>query len=247
MMKTTRGIRSQQWICGLAMLLVSMSAWATEYHGQVFVQGVPVPGATVTVTQSGQQFSTVTDEQGVYEFPNLKDGAWKIVIRMRGFATLKGEVTIGPNLPQGKFELTLLGLDQMLGQAKVATHETPPNPQLANRTEKPVAGEKSKSPETTPAMPPPADENNEQAADGLLVNGSDNNAATSKYSLSPAFGNRRPGTRGLYTGGFASAVSDSVFDARPYSLTGFQLPKAPYSLVIAGVTVGGPLMIPHLF
>lgn len=224
------------------LLLGTASAWATEYHGQVFVQGVPVPGATVTLTQGGEKFSIVTDEQGLYEFPNLKDGAWKIEIRMRGFATLKSQVTIGPNLPQGKFELILLGLQQMLGQVKVATPEVPPNPQLATR-----AKEKSKPAEPSTAMPPPSDENNEQTADGLLVNGSDSNAATSKYSLSPAFGNRRPSARGLYTGGFASAVSNSTFDARPYSLTGFQVQKAAYSRVIAGVSLGGPLMIPHLF
>lgn len=224
------------------MLLAAASAWATEYHGQVFVGGVPVPGATVTVTQGGQRVSTVTDDQGVYEFPNLAEGAWKIEIRMRGFATLKSQVTVGPNQPQGKFELTLLGLEQMLGQAKVETPAAPVNPELVKRGK-----EKPNGAEAAAAMPPAAAEENDQAADGLLVNGSDNNAATSKYSLSPAFGNRRPGTRGLYTGGFASAVRNSVFDARPYSLTGFQLPKAAYSQVIAGVTLGGPLMIPHLF
>jgi hypothetical protein len=224
------------------MLLAAASARATEYHGQVFVRGVPVPGATVTLAQDGEHFSTVTDEQGVYEFPDLKDGEWKIEIKMREFATLKSQVTVGANLPQGKFDLTMLGLEQMLDQAKVTTPEATPNPQLASRAE-----EKSKRAETLAAMPPPADETNEQAADGLLINGSDNNAATSKYSLSSAFGNHRPARRGIYTGGFVSAVSNSAFDARPYSLTGFQVPKAAYSRVIAGVSVGGPLMIPHLF
>lgn len=241
-MRRAREFRLRRWVCGFILLFASTSAWATEYHGQVFVQGVPVPGATVTVTQDGQKFSTVTDQQGLYEFPNLNDGAWKIEIRMRGFTTLKSQVTVGPNLPQGKFELTLLGLQQMLGQVKVATPEAPPNPQLANRTKG-----KSKTAEPPAAMPPPSDENHEQTADGLLVNGTDSNAATSKYSLSPAFGNRRPSARGLYTGGFASAVSNSTFDARPYSLTGFQVPKAAYSRIIAGVSLGGPLMIPHLF
>src|SRR6202012_1486722 len=139
------------------------------------------------------------------------------------------------------------GLEQMLGQVKVATPETPPNPQLASRKEKPKAGENSKSAETTAAGPPTAAEKSDQTAGGMLVNGTDNNAATSKYSLSPAFGNRRPGTRGLYTGGVASAVSNSAFDARPYSVTGIEVPKAEYSRVVAGGTLGGPLMIPHLF
>ncbi|HEX4065445.1 MAG TPA: carboxypeptidase-like regulatory domain-containing protein [Acidobacteriaceae bacterium] len=239
-------MRARQWICLLAMLLASAWAWATEYHGQVFVGGVPVPGATVTVTRDGKQLSTVTDEQGLYAFPDLADGSWNLAIQMRGFVTLKSTVTVAPDVPQGKFELTLLDLQKMLVQAKVTHPETPANPQLAGRgEEKPKRAEKA--PESAAMPPPPAAENDEKAADGLLINGSDNNAATSKYSLSPAFGNRRPGTRGLYTGGFASAVSDSVFDARPYSLTGFALPKAAYSRIIAGFTVGGPFIIPHLF
>ena len=42
----------------------------------------------------------------------------------------------------------------------------------------------------------------QQANDGLLINGSVNNAATSQYALSQAFGNNRSG-RSLYTGGFS--------------------------------------------
>ncbi len=60
-------------------------AMASEYHGQVFVGGVPVPGATVTVTQDANRFTTVTDRQGLYEFADLVDGTWKIRIEMRGF------------------------------------------------------------------------------------------------------------------------------------------------------------------
>ena len=80
----------------------------------------------------------------------------------------------------------------------------------------------------------------------MLINGSDNNAATSKYSLAPAFGNRRPGSKALYTGSLGAIVSNSVFDARPYSLTGLDIPKASYSRVAFVGTVGGPLNIPHL-
>lgn len=244
--RNRRQLRAWRWICGLVLALASACAWATEYHGQVFVQGMPIPGATVTVTQEGKTFSTVTDEQGLYAFADLGNGSWNIEIRMRGFELLKSHVTVAPNAAQGKFELTLLPLDQMLAQTKVTTAAAPPNPQLASRVPaKPKHEEKA--PEQAAMPPAPSDENNDAAADGLLINGSDNNAATSKYSLSPAFGNHRPGTRGLYTGGFASAVSNSAFDARPYSLTGFQVPKAAYSRIIAGFTVGGPFIIPHLF
>ncbi|HLJ77073.1 MAG TPA: carboxypeptidase-like regulatory domain-containing protein, partial [Acidobacteriaceae bacterium] len=241
------GLRARKWVLVLALLLASACAWATEYHGQVFVEGVPVPGATVTLTREGKTFSTVTDVQGIYAFADVAVGTWKIEIQMRGFETLHSEVTVAPNAPQGKFDLTLLPMDQLLAQTRVTAAAAAPNPQLASRAPaKPKHEERA--PETAAAVKPPSgDESNDDAADGLLINGSDNNAATSKYSLSPAFGNHRPGTRGLYTGGFASAVSNSALDARPYSLTGFQIPKAAYSRIIAGFTAGGPLIIPHVF
>src|SRR5262249_12650437 len=40
-----------------------------------------------------------------------------------------------------------------------------------------------------------AEELNKRAADGFLINGSSNNAATSAFSLGPAFGNNRRGLR----------------------------------------------------
>ena len=61
-------------LCAFAALCASIAAWASEYHGQVFFGGVPVPGATVTVTQGDKRFSTVTDRQGLYQFADLADG-----------------------------------------------------------------------------------------------------------------------------------------------------------------------------
>ena len=80
----------------------------------------------------------------------------------------------------------------------------------------------------------------------MLINGSESNAATSQYSMSPAFGNRRPGQKGLYNGSIGAIVGNSVFDARPYSLTGQQTPKDYYSRITTVVTLGGPLRIPRL-
>ena len=236
-----RGLRLLRQLCGLAVLHVALTALASEYHGQVFFNGVPVPGATVTLTQDGKQFATVTDEQGLYEFPDIADGKWKIEIQMRGFSTLNGEVMFAPNTPQGAWELDLLDLQQMLAKTKVSKPASEPaQPQLATRTkEKPT-------PEAANAPMPPPDEASDKASDGFLINGSMNNAATSQYSLSPAFGNRRPGTKSLYTGGIGAVVNNSILDARPYSLTGQQIPKDEYGRVTAVATLGGPLNIPHL-
>src|SRR6202034_2598741 len=227
-------------VCAVAILLASLTAWATEYHGQVFFQGMPVPGATVTVSQGTKQLATVTDEQGLYEFPDLADGSWKIEIQIRGFSTLKANVTIAPDVPQGHWELQLLDLAEMQDESKSVKPESPP--QLAQRAE-----EKPKQEADNGGMPPPPDDSADNSADGLLINGTSNNANTSKFSLSPSFGNHRPGTKGLYTGGFGAAVSNSIFDAKPYSLTGIDLPKAAYNRVTGVATLGGPVDIPHLF
>jgi hypothetical protein len=235
--------RARRLACTAAMLLASVAAWAAEYHGQVFFDSVPVPGATVTLTQDAKTFTTVTDEQGLYEFPEVADGAWKIRIAMRGFETLTGDVAVAANMAQGSWTLKIVGLDQMLAEAKVTP--AAPTPELAQRAEE---NPKTAAPaEANGGMPPPPDDTAEKAADGLLINGTSNNANTSKFSLAPSFGNHRPGTRGLYTGGFGAAVSNSIFDAKPYSLTGIDLPKAAYNRVTGVATLGGPVDIPHLF
>ena len=228
----------------LILLFAALPAFAAEYHGQVFYQGVAVPGATVTLSQGAKQFSTVTDEQGVYEFPDLAEGSWKIDIRMRGFEALQGSVRIAATNPQGSWELKQLDLQEMLAQTKVTHPEA--QPQLAERPADKAQEQKAKQDQGA-AMPPPPDENAEKASDGLLINGTSNNANTSRFSLSPSFGNHRPGTKGLYTGGVGTVVDNSIFDAKPYSLTGIDIPKAEYSRVTGVATLGGPFNIPHLF
>src|SRR5579862_1213095 len=230
------------FLCGLAMLQVAAVAWGSENHGQVFFGGVPVPGATVTVTQGDKKIETVTDRQGLYEFEDIADGVWKIRIEMRGFSSLDGEITVAPNTPQGTWELKLLDLDQMLAQTKVIE---PENKSLQTRDSSAAeATQKKPSPNkeeaSVPETPRPAEES-DRSNDGLLITGSESNAATSPFSLTPAFGNRRPGAKSLYTGGIGAIVGNSVFDARPYSLTGLELPKASFSTVTTVVTLGGPL------
>jgi len=246
----------------LAALCASSIAAASEHHGQVFFNGVPVPGATVRVAQGDKQYSTITDAQGVYEFAELSDGAWSIAIEMRGFTRLDGAVTVGANAPQGEWNLKLLPLEKLLAEADSSKPETaaqsvikpitPTTPVKSNETAtaKDAAAKKDEAKPAeanTAPTPEPPDENAEKAADGFLINGSVNNAATSQYSLTPAFGNKRSGTKGLYNGGVSAILDNSVFDARPYSLAGGELPKDIYSKVTMGINLGGPLKIPHLF
>ena len=86
----------------------------------------------------------------------------------------------------------------------------------------------------------------QRAADGLLINGSQNNGASSPFALFPAFGNNRNGGRSLYNGGLGIFVDNSIWDARQFSLTGQNTAKPGYNHFTASAYFGGPLRIPHL-
>ncbi len=62
-----------------------------------------------------------------------------------------------------------------------------------------------------------------------------------------AFGNRRFGGRNALRGAVFFSLGNSALDAKPYSLTGQEIPKPSYARVRFGATVGGQLKIPKLF
>jgi hypothetical protein len=238
----------------VVLLCAARTAAAREVHGQVFFNGQPVPGATVTVTRDGKSLSTVSDDQGLYDFADLDDGAWKIQIGMVGFAPLAAQINVSASAPAGHWDLKLLDLAQLLPQAQqakpletrpgtsaqaVSPQAAPLQPSTPQQQTQPAGAQQS------PAQPP-SEESNEQAADGLLINGSQNNAATSQFNLAPAFGNQRSNSRDLYNGSIGASADNSIFDARPDSLTGEQTPKSSYNRITNVVTLGGPLRIPHL-
>jgi hypothetical protein len=198
-----------------------------------------VPGVTVTVIRGTEKFTTVTDQQGLYQFSNLSDGTWQIKIEMSGFSTVNAEITVSPSEPQGRWELELLTLRQLLARTQVTTPAAESAAPNARKEEQPVG-------ESPPLAPPGSDETSE-SSDGLLINGSSTNAATSPFNVSPAAGNYRPGRRGIYNGSIGAIGDDSFFDARPYSLTGLKVPKDIYNRLTTVFTLGGPLKIPHLF
>ncbi len=247
-------------------------ASALEYHGQVTFGGLPVPGAVVTATHGDQKVVAIADPQGLYSFPNLTEGTWTIEVQSTGFATAKQDVTIAPDAAAGAFELKLMTLEQIRAAAsplKVdpsapvvaavtpapAGTATPAAPAAANGTAAatPAKGAKgaaaaptaqaSAAPEAPVAAP---DAVAQQASDGLLINGSVNNAATSQYALSQAFGNGRGNGRSLYNGGLSLVLDNSTFDAKQFSVTGLTLSNPAYNNFQAGLNVGGPLKIPHL-
>ena len=86
----------------------------------------------------------------------------------------------------------------------------------------------------------------QRAADGLLINGSVNNGASSPFAQLQAFGNNRRGTRSLYNGSLGFILDNSALDARNYSLTGQDTAKPGYNHFQGMAAFGGPLKIPGL-
>ncbi|MGE0445610.1 MAG: carboxypeptidase regulatory-like domain-containing protein [Vicinamibacterales bacterium] len=227
----------------IALLSAASSLSAREHAGQVSFAGVPVPGANVIATQGDQRVTTVTDEQGIYRFPDLVDGTWSIEVAMTGFAPARVEATVGPDAMPTAIALTLRSFADLTAAIATSRAETiaaaPAAPAAA-----PVAGE-------TPAAaapPPPADVPDALAgaADGLLVNGSVNNGAASPFAQAAAFGNNRTGRRSLYNGSIGVVFGTSAWDARPFSFTARQADKPSYSDIQFLGTFGGPLRIPGL-
>ena len=224
------------WI--IAGLILTGSLFASEQRGQVTFGGLPVPGATVTATLGAKKFTAVTDANGGYLFPDLADGNWSFQVDMQGFAPLKAEITVAPGAKAATWELKMLPLDQIHAEAQ---------PLAARPAEAPEpAAEAKKGAETVKEAQPANDAMAQRAADGLLINGSQNNSASSPFALFPAFGNNRFGSRSVYNGGLGIFDDNAIWDARPFSLTGQNTPRPAYNHFTASAFFGGPLRIPHL-
>jgi hypothetical protein len=228
----------------VAVGLVVFNLFASEQHGLVTFGGLPVPGATVTATQGDKKITALTDQQGAYSFPDLADGVWTIQVDMLGFSTLKNDITVGKETQPATWDLKMLPLDQIHAVAQsAAPPPSPPQPAATSSAEAPKPAPKPAASETEP---PARDEMAQRAEDGLLINGSVNNGASSPFALFPAFGNNRNGSRSLYNGGLGIFVDNSVWDARQFSLTGQDTYKYPYNHFTGTAYFGGPLRIPHL-
>ena len=238
------GLRKKNYLrlfCATACLAISRLAMASDYHGQVSFGGLPVPGATVTATQGNLSFSTITDTQGNYSFADLKDGSWKIQVAMQCFATIEQDIVVAPHVPASHWTLRLLSPEELKARVKVQA----PGTLAAASTTPPAQTTQPKPQQNAAALT--NDALSQRAADGLLINGSVRNGAASPFSQLPTFGNNRSNIKGLYNGGVGLIVDNSTLDARPFSLTGLETPKAAYNQLTAVATLGGPLPFPRLF
>jgi trimeric autotransporter adhesin len=269
---STPSMRKLLRFCALG-LAMALCLSASEHHGQVKFGGLPMPGVSVMATKGDQKFVAVTDQQGVYAFADLPDGIWNFQIEMLCFEPIKQEVGIAPNAPSPQWELKLQPFDQIKASAPppepekpvttaaaaapAATPEKPTKkkgkqsaqvvvPQQGGfqKTDVKAAGDGAK-PAANEPPPPPAADTTTAPSEGFLINGSVNNGASSPFAQSAAFGNNRRGARSLYNGNVGFQFGNSALDARPFSLTGQNTPKAAYNFLAGSAAFGGPIKLPH--
>jgi hypothetical protein len=82
----------------MALALVPTIAWAQATRGSLVgtvtdTSGSAVPGATVTITEVDTNIVTtgVSNENGAYTFPNLKDGRYRVATELTGFKKIVRE------------------------------------------------------------------------------------------------------------------------------------------------------------
>ncbi len=226
-------LKSHRRISGLVLLMTS-ALCAAEHRGEVKYGGLPLPGASVTATSGGKKFTAVSGPDGVYSFADLSDGTWQIQVEMLCFAPEKREVKTGAE--PAVWEMKLLPLAEMKTVMAAAF----------KRTEMKQSAEVTPAPKKETPRPENPTEMAEKAADGFLINGSQNNGASSPFSQLPAFGNSRHGTRSLYNASLGLVIDSSALDARPFSITGQDTAKPAYNRMTGLISFGGPLKIPHL-
>lgn len=215
----------------LAVLLaLGVRLAAAEHTGAVTFGGLPLPGATVTATSGPSTFTTTTDADGRYSFPGLDGTRWTLRVEMQLFAPQTRELAPGP------FTWELEPLTTAAPPVSVAAGKSPTNTRSAFQR----AG-LSGAPAPAQTVEP---EQAQRAADGLLINGSVNNAASSPFAQLPAFGNNRQGARSMYNGSLGLILNHAALDARSFSVTGQDTPKPAYTRAQGVFAFGGPIKIP---
>lgn len=193
-------------------------------------------------------FTTIKSEVAIA--PNAPSPQWEL--KLIPFEEIKAQAPAPPppspmttNLPPPAATAAAKKPEPPKGKGKNVT--TAQAQAIANqggfqRTEaKEAAGAKP----AADAPPPPADPPPAAApSDGLLINGSVNNGASSPFAQMAAFGNNRRNGRSLYNGNIGVQLGNSALDARQFSLTGQDIPKPSYNYLAGMAAFGGPIKLP---
>ena len=223
-------MRATVWLLVFLLALGQPAvAAASDYFGRVTFNGLPVPGVTVTATRDDQRTTATTNQDGIYHLVDLADGLWTLTLEMFGFETIRREITVPANGDPPPDPLTVRTFDEL-------TRELP-----AARTFDDDA--RDDEPLELTVL---AGVGGMGAADGLLINGSLNNGASTPFALPRGIGNNRPRPPGVYSYAAGLQFGNAAWDARPHSLIGSQSARPSYSNIQALGTFQGPVRVPWL-
>jgi len=230
-------------------LCCTQAALAVSLKGIVLYHNRPVPGVRVILRQgvSAPVAETITDQQGVFAFDELSSGLCILHVEMYGFVSRDLQLEVAGNDVFRRVDLSMLSVEKIqtdLSISEGAQESLPVKQTSHGRDQFKVEAKSLNTGEDAASTAPANEEAEENASAGFLINGSQNNAATSIYSLAPAFGNHRSNLSRLYNGSFGILEGNSALNARPYSLTGLVTPEAAYNQTSLVATLGGPIRIP---
>src|SRR5687767_2608707 len=229
-------IRATSWL--FVFLLATgqpATLLASDYFGQVTFNGVPVPGVRVTATQGQSKTTATTNQDGIYHLADIADGLWTLTIELFGFATITRDVTVPVTDDPPPDAMIVRSFDEL-------TRALPPARVFEDTSARLKAGttDGDEEPINLTALSGPAGMG---AADGLLINGSVNNGASTRFALPRGIGNNRPRPRGVYSYGAGFQMGSSAWDARPFSLIGSSAARPSYADTQALGTFQGPLRV----
>jgi hypothetical protein len=213
-------------LAAIAGLFVAMAALpfaaASDLTGRITFADRGVPGVTVIATHDDRVDTTLSSDDGSFQFPRLDDGVWTIRVEMRGFVGAARDVAL-PRAADAEpltFALTLQSYAEIMASA-------PPSATLATSTERAESAANDDEPIA-------------------LVTGSMVNGATTPFAQPPSFGNNRPKPPSPYNFATTVVMGNSAWNARPFSLLGSTAPAPSYGDYQVDVVLAGPLRIPRL-
>jgi hypothetical protein len=165
---------------------------------------------------------------------------------MQCFAPATREIRIAAGAPGEEWDLKLLPIEEIRVNGLLATTSSPSAVTASPAGSAPAPSElqAETSRREDPVLNQSADPD-QDGMDNILINGRENNSASSPFPQSAAFGNARNVHR-LYNGMLGLTINNSALDARPFSLTGQTTAKQAYNQTRGIAAFGGPLRIPRL-
>ncbi|HTM03356.1 MAG TPA: hypothetical protein VL173_07640, partial [Vicinamibacterales bacterium] len=161
---------------------------------------------------------------------DLIDGAWTVTIEMLGFAPVQRQIEIPSDQDAAPTPLVVQSLDDLAKadppvQSAPGTFPRAPLQFSSKQVETTAKAGRAPTVDLATLIGP----DGIGAADGMLINGSLNNGASTPFALPRGIGNNRPRLPTQRSYALGLQLGNSAWDARPFSLTGAETASPSYT------------------